>query len=139
MKTGYIVQSWFDFTIRTGQDENRFDFFIPDEIQSYLKERNYDKKLITWFSGEDPANKIPLSDQKLQTLIKISNPWVVSIPKDWNLLVVPIPYPDVTDFEAVHGMLNAGDCHQMNAIIKINSMNNEILFLQELHFFKLFR
>jgi hypothetical protein len=58
-------------------------------------------------------------------LIKINLPWSVSIPAGWNLLIMPIPYSDNTDFTAVHGMLEPGDFYNLNAIIKCNSNNKQ--------------
>ena len=123
MQKGYIVQSWFDLTIKTYDDG--FEFFIPQGIFSYLKERNYDKKLITYFSKDQPAHTIPLPNTQLQSLIKINLPWSVSVPKGWNLLFMPIPYPDVPDFTSVHGILEPGDFYNINAIIKCNLHNAE--------------
>lgn len=127
MNKGYIVQSWFDLTIRPLPHPNRFEFFIPQGLFDYLKEKKYDKRLISWFSGEEPAHAIPLPDNQLQSLIKITLPWAASIPKGWQLLLMPIPYPDMTEFTAVHGILEPGDYYQINAIIKINELNKEFI------------
>lgn len=124
MKQGYIVRSWFDLTIRPLGD-GRFEFHIPQGIFSYLKEKNYNKQLISWFSADEPAHSIPLSSDQLQSLIKITLPWAVSIPKGWQLMFIPIPYPDITDFTAVHGILEVGEFYNINAIIKINQINKE--------------
>lgn len=123
MKKGYIVQSWFDITVKP--ITNGFEFFIPQGLHSYLKERKYDKQLVSCFSGGQPAHTIPLPNTQSQSLIKINLPWSVSIPAGWNLLFMPIPYPDNTDFTAVHGILEPGDFYNVNAIIKCNSNNKE--------------
>lgn len=125
VKEGYIVQSWFDITIRPLEDKNRFEFFIPKGLFSYLKERNYDKNLVSWFSGEEAAHAIPLPDESLQSLIKITLPWSVSIPKGYKLIFMPIPYPDLCNFTAVHGILEEGEFYEINAILKINSRSTE--------------
>ena len=124
MKKGYVMQSWFDLTIKPLED-NRFEFFIPQGLYSYLKEKNYDKRLISWFSGDDSAHAIPLQDEQLSSLIKITLPWAVTIPKGWSLMLMPIPYPDMVEFTAVHGILEAGEYYQINAIIKINQIKKE--------------
>jgi hypothetical protein len=125
MKEGYIVQSWFDITIKSEFDQNRFEFFIPQGLFSYLKDRNYDKKLISWFSGEEPAHAIPMPEESLQSLIKITMPWSVSIPKGYKLIFMPVPYPESCNFTAVHGILKEGDFYHINAIIKVNVRNCE--------------
>jgi hypothetical protein len=124
MKKGYIVQTWFDVTIRPLND-GRFECHIPLGILSYLKERNFDKKLISWFSSDEPSHAIPLSIDQIQSLIKITLPWTISIPKGWELLFIPIPYPDLTPFTAVHGILEASEFYHLNAIIKINQRYEE--------------
>lgn len=125
MRKGYIMQSWFDLTIRLTDDANRFEFFIPQGLYSYLRDKGYDKQLISWFSKEEPAHAIPLPNSQLQSLIKITLPWAVSVPKGWNLIFMPIPYPDQTDFVSVHGILGPGKHYDVNAIIKCNSNNKE--------------
>lgn len=124
MKQGYIVRSWFDLTITPLQD-GRFECHIPQGIFSYLKERNFNKKLISWFSADEPAHSIPMSANQVQSLIKISLPWSVSIPQGWKLMAIPVPYPDMTEFTAVHGILEAGELYDINAIIKVNQLDKE--------------
>lgn len=124
MQQGYIVRSWFDLTIKPLGD-GLFECHIPQGIFSYLKERNFDKRLISWFSADDPAHSIPLAANQVQSLIKITLPWSVSIPNGWELIAIPIPYPDMTEFTAVHGTLKAGEFYNINAIIKINQVDKE--------------
>jgi len=124
MKQGYIVRSWFDLTIRPLGD-GRFECHIPQGIFSYLKERNFNKQLISWFSADEPAHSIPLAANQAQSLIKITLPWSVSIPKGWKLMAIPIPYPDITEFTAVHGTLEEGELYDINAIIKVNQVDKE--------------
>lgn len=122
MQQGYIVQSWFDLTIKV--HENGFEFFIPQGLFSYLKERNFNKTLISGFSSEDPAHAIPMPEIYSNSLVKITLPWSVSIPKGWKLMFMPIPYPDSVDFMSVHGILESGDLYNINAIIKCNTNYN---------------
>lgn len=124
MKQGYIVRSWFDLTIRPVA-ENSFECHIPQGIFSYLKERNFNKQLISWFSSDEPAHSIPLAANQAPALIKITLPWSVSIPKGWKLMAIPIPYPDMTEFTAVHGILEEGEFYNINAIIKVNQIAQE--------------
>jgi hypothetical protein len=124
MKKGFIVRAWFDLTVRP-LGANQFECHMPQGIFSYLKERNFNKQLISWFSSDEPAHSIPLSANQAQVLLKITLPWSVSVPKGWELMAVPIPYPDITDFTAVHGVLEEGEFYNINAIIKINQTNRE--------------
>ncbi len=120
MQTGYILPSWFDITVNTGSDPNKFEFAIPEGIDSYLKARGFDRSLVGWFSGTESALTVPTPTNSLKTLLKICTPWTVSVPKGLRLLFMPIPYPDQPDFSAVHGILEPGDFYDVNAIIQIH-------------------
>lgn len=126
IKTGYILPSWFDFSIKTYADPNRFEYFIPQNIQNYLDERNYKKQLISWFDSSNPAIAIPSHENYLQTLIKIIMPWAVSIPKGYKLLIQPIPYPDTTDFSSTIGVLTSGEFYEIHPILRWHSLNKEV-------------
>jgi hypothetical protein len=127
MQKGWILTSWFDLTIRTYEnEEDRFEYVIPSSIDSYLREHNYNQKLVNWFSSSEPALRIPVAENSLQTLIKISTPWTVEIPKGLSLLMMPIPYPDNANFSAVHGILESGDFYDINAIIQIHKRPGEL-------------
>lgn len=126
LKTGYVLTSWFDLTIRTGNNDSEFEYVIPTGIDAYLKKYNYDYKLINWFSANEPALKIPVPKNSLQTLIKIATPWTVSIPKDLCLLMMPMPYPDEPEFSAMHGLLEPGEFYDINAIIQIHKKPGEL-------------
>jgi hypothetical protein len=127
LNKGYILRSWFDLTIKTTNDPYKFEYIIPQEIAAYLEEKKYNKQLITWFSGDDSRLSVPLSENSLQTLIKIITPWAVSIPKGWNLLIQPIPYPDETAFTATHGILESGDFYEINPILAWHKKNEDVL------------
>lgn len=127
MQRGWILTSWFDLTIRTYENEpDRFEYVIPPGIDSYLRECNFNQKLINWFSSSEAALKIPVTNNSLQTLIKISTPWTVEIPKGLSLLMLPIPYPDNPDFSAVHGILEEGSFYDINAIIQIHKKPGDL-------------
>ena len=124
MKRGYLVQSWFDLTIRPLED-GRFECHIPTGIISYLNDRKFNKKLITWFSEDQPAHVIPMYGDQVKSLLKITLPWSITIPKGWELMFIPLPYPDLTDFTAVTGLLEEGEFYNLNAIIKVNHSNKQ--------------
>jgi hypothetical protein len=124
---GYILRSWFDMSIKTTDDPNNFRFLVPPQIQYYLREKNFNKDLIKWFSGDDPSMSIPLPDHSLKTLIKITMPWAVYIPKNWSLLIMPIPYPDEPEFTCTHGILPSGNFHEIHPIISWHKKQGELL------------
>jgi hypothetical protein len=117
LSQGYILKSWFDLTIRTGDSDTEFQFIIPPEILKYLEERNFNKPLISWFSAEDKHVTVPIQSNSLQTLIKLVTPWSVSIPSGWSLMFLPIPYPDDPEFSTTHGILTGGDVFEINPIL----------------------
>jgi len=117
MNQGFILRSWFDLTIKTGASNNEFQFVIPPEILNYLGERNFNKPLISWFSGADSHVSVPVQTNSLQTLIKIVTPWSVKVPRGWSLIFIPIPYPDDPEFSATHGTLIGGDIFEINPIL----------------------
>ena len=82
---GFILQSWFDFSILTTGNDVEFQYAVPQELTEHLKERGFKKDLIKWFSGDVPQVAIPLAKNDLQTLLKITTPWVVSIPQGWSI------------------------------------------------------
>ena len=120
MRMGYIVKSWFDLTIITEKDDpKKFQYFFNDKMYRYLEERNFHKaRLISWFSSEDKAHTVPLAENDLQELIKISTPWWVDVPKGYKLLVTPITYGDRTEFSSVHGVLDHSAQWPINVILK---------------------
>ena len=98
MTTGYTLRSWFDITIRTTDDPDHFEYFINDKINKYLMMRDYNKKLVSWFSAKDKNHGVPMAKNDLQSLIKIDTPWYVKIPKGYKLMIMPVPYADETAF-----------------------------------------
>jgi hypothetical protein len=127
LNKGFILRTWHDFTIRTGSDPFQFKYVIPEAITTYLKARNYDSQLISWFPGNDPRMQVPVPDGSLKTLIKLVMPWSVEIPKGWSLLMQPIPYSDETAFSCTHGVLGRGDFYELNPILVWHKMNSETL------------
>ena len=127
MQKGWILQSWFDLTIITHENEtDRFQFSLPSDIDSYLKDCDWNKGLISWFSESEPALRIPTAQNDLHTLIKISTPWTVEVPEGKSLFMFPIPYPDEAEFSAVHGILESGKFYDINAIIKVHKRPGEL-------------
>lgn len=126
MQRGWILTSWFDLTILTGTDSDKFEYSIPSTIGEYLKHTKWSHKLVHWFSESESAVKIPLPKNSLQTLIKIASPWTVSIPKGQALLIMPIPYPDQPEFTATSGILEAGNFYDLSTIMQIHKRPGEL-------------
>lgn len=114
ISTGFILTSWFDFSMLTSDDPITFQYSVPAQDQ-------YSFDLIKWFSNDVLQVKTPLPSASLQSLIKITTPWTVELPDDWSLLIVPIPYPDQPEFESTMGILKGPGTYEINPIIKIHS------------------
>jgi hypothetical protein len=124
---GFILQSWFDFSILTTDNPIEFQYCIPQGLAEHLKAQGFKKDLIEWFSGDVPQVAIPLAKNDLQTVLKIITPWAVSIPKGWSLLIMPIPYSDEPEFTATHGLLEHGNFYEINPILKWHKRPGELL------------
>lgn len=127
LRRGFILRTWHDLTIKTTNDPNKFEYFIPPAITAYLQERNYHNQLISWFAGDDPRIRVPVPEGSLKTLIKLVMPWSVEIPSGWSLLIQPIPYPDDVSFTATSGILSKGDFFEINPILIWHKLNSEVL------------
>ena len=125
MSLGYTLRSWFDFTIRTTEDPNKFEYFVNEKLNKYLMMRNYNAKLVSWFSSEDKNHGIPLAKNDLQSLIKLDTPWYVKIPKGYKLIIMPVPYADETAFSSVYGVLDSAQQYSLNVILKWHNRPGE--------------
>lgn len=119
MTMGYIVRSWFDLTIVTSEDPHKFEYYFNDKMYRYLEERKFHGvSLVSWFSSQDKAHAVPVAENDLQELIKISTPWWVDVPKGYKLLVTPVTYSDRTEFSSVHGVLDSSSQWPINVILR---------------------
>jgi hypothetical protein len=121
MHRGWILKSWFDITIIPEHGTSRFRVHVPEGFESYLRQRGFTKSLINWFSGDLVSRAIPLKEGSLDTTIKITTPWTVSVPKGQTLLFLPLTYADRQDFTCAPGVLEPGECYDINPIICIHT------------------
>jgi hypothetical protein len=106
-KQGWIVRSWFDFIIRTDGPSN-IAWKVPPTFPPSVLVDDFTTDPIRFMSLTDPELKIPLPPQTCHAIVKIATPWIVDIPKGWNLLMLPISYPDDTRFQCSTGILRPG-------------------------------
>lgn len=99
---GYILQSWFDFTIET--TEKDFQVYYPTNLENHLKEIGYTNPLISSFDTRYSPVKIPIQNN-LPHIIKIWTPYCLEIPKNYELLILPIQYSDNDIFTACSGSI----------------------------------
>ena len=110
-KTGWIVTSWFDFIIDTVDDGKSVGYRLPPTLveETTNKHPVFGKQLITFMNLSLSQMQVPKPPQSLDTLIKISTPWAVEIPKGWSLLLCPVGYSDEIRFTSSTGILRRGD------------------------------
>ena len=113
-RVGWIMPAWFDFIIETkGKDQGRW--IVNSNLPVVLDcVDGFNKDLITFIDMSNPLNQIPLSTNTYNGLIKVSSPWVVDIPKGWNLLIKPVSYSDDVRFESSCGLLKPGKHVEIN-------------------------
>jgi len=101
MNCGYIMQSWFDFTIET--NENGYKIYYPTELENYLKKINYfNFPPIKTFNTKTSPLKIPIGNN-FHEIFKIYIPYSFEVPKGYKLLILPIFYEDNPNFTACSG------------------------------------
>ncbi len=103
VRTGWVVRAWQDITIEvmdggaqirwnTPVDQAKVCEVIGHTVEFHPPEQLHDYH-VEWY------------DDSLPALVKIKLPWVVSIPKGYSLLQLPVPYADDKTFEAVPGVI----------------------------------
>jgi hypothetical protein len=103
MEKGFIVQSWFDFTIETTDKD--FKVFYPDNLETHLKNIGYQNPLVNSFDTKYSPLQIPTGNS-LPHIIKIWTPYHFEVPKGYELLVLPIQYDDNLSFSACTGSIS---------------------------------
>ncbi len=119
-KLGWILTSWFDFTIETHGDKD-LKWSVPSTFPVSIS--NYQKIIgepIKYMDLEQSELKIPLHQNTFKLLVKISMPWVVDIPKGWNILMLPVSYSDDTRFFCSTGILKPGSFVQVHPQLFLN-------------------
>ena len=125
MESGYIVQSWFDFTIETNGNEYEFTVEYSDGFQEYLDSIGYSGLLINSFNTKFSPVKIPTYD-KLGSVIKIWTPYHINIPEGYSLSIEPVHYDDNNVFTACRGSLSSGMNVDFNVHVYWSEKNGKV-------------
>lgn len=107
MESGYIVQSWFDFTIETYGHEYEFNVILPDGLKDHLESIGCNIPLINSFNTKFSPMRIP-TYMNLGSIIKIWTPFHIEIPEGYSLSIQPVHYDDDPPFTACQGNLSSG-------------------------------
>lgn len=105
-KNGWVQRSYQDISIHTNGDGTSFDWSTPldQSKQAVGHEWTYD-----YVSHHDDRTLSIYQDLKpntLKTIVKIQSPWIVYVPAGYQLLCLPIPYPDDNRFTAAIGIID---------------------------------
>lgn len=103
MESGYILQTWYDFTIETTKDDHQI--YYPSKFQSdYLDKIGYTHPLIKTFNTKESPMRIPVGANH-HLIFKYYIPGAIEFPKGYSLLLLPIAYDDNPVFSACPGRL----------------------------------
>lgn len=125
-KKGWIVRSWFDFIIQTA-GPNNITWAVPPTFPPSVMGENFTTDPIRFMSLTEPELRIPLPPHTCNAVVKIATPWVVDIPEGWNLLMLPISYPDDTRFQCSTGILRPGPHVEVQPQVFWNVLNGKEL------------
>lgn len=100
MESGWIAQTWFDFTIET--DGKDFEIFYPNNLKQFCDVIDYRHPLVTQFDTDWSPLKIPTGNNHSH-IFKVFIPYNFDIPKGWDLMIMPVFYDDDPVFSACPG------------------------------------
>jgi len=105
-KTGWIQRSYQDISIGTNGSGAGFEWSTPIDQAKISTDHEWNYNYISHHDDTVLAAYNNLKPSTLKTTIKIQSPWVVYVPAGYQLLCVPIPYPDDNRFTAAIGVLD---------------------------------
>ena len=111
LKTGFIIPCPGDFIIKTDSKEQPGGF-MWDSL--YKFEEDGGGSLLGFHGPEMLASYIPFRKDTLSTVVKVQTSWRLFSSDDIVFLQMPIPYPNHTNFTAVHGILDPQNFVEVN-------------------------
>lgn len=119
MQEGYIVPMWHDLNITTNGDKKTFEWEVPGEaLQDFMESPIVGAHTIN-------TKNLPYPKSSLECIIKLNTPWNIIAPKNLRLLILPITYPDTTDFTATPGILDPGYSNEVNIQLYWHKLNGK--------------
>ena len=137
--SGWIHRTYQEITIQTFGDNVTYAWGTP-----YNQKDGLHGKFIGDYVCDHPPDQLksfkdfPLNT--LHTVLKIQTPWLVTIPKGYSLLMMPIPYNDDVRFTAATGLLRGTNflnvqlfwhCLNSREIIKQGTPINQMLLVKD--------
>lgn len=112
MNIGWILPAWCDFIIETTNDN--ISWRVPAMLDGITCGEDFNKSPISFISTDQPTMSVPMSDENHFCLVKVNTPWVVDIPKNWKLLILPVSYSDELRFESTQGIIRPSEHMEIN-------------------------
>ena len=104
-RQGWIQRSYQDIYIKTDGNGN-FNWNTPLDQTTLTSEHRWTYPYVTYHPGIDTEPYGILKPSTMAAVIKINSPWVVTVPKGYYLLCMPIPYHDDNRFTASIGLID---------------------------------
>lgn len=112
VNTGWILPAWCDFIIETSDDN--ISWRTPSMLEGITCGEDFNKPPISFISTDQKIMSIPMSEENHFCLVKVNTPWIVDIPKGWELLILPVSYSDDTRFESTQGVIQPSSHMEIN-------------------------
>jgi hypothetical protein len=105
-KNGWIQRSYQDILIHTNGDGVSFNWSTPLNQSKHSTEHEWNYDYVSLHDDKTLSIYQDLKPNTLKTIVKIQSPWIVYVPPGYQLLCLPIPYPDDNRFTAAIGILD---------------------------------
>ena len=115
LNSGWIVRAWQDFTIETNGDGENFNWNT-----TWAR----DTRPIGAMPGSIFTDYLPKRIDTLSTVIKFNSPWLVTVPKGWSLLYMPMLYSDDGRFTSCPGILDTEIDKMLNIQLFWHKLNS---------------
>ena len=119
MNSGWIVRAWQDFTIETNGDGGSFKWNASIDSKDYIGNDDIGHML-----GHALTDYLPKRIDTLSTVIKFNSPWLVTVPKGWSLLYMPMLYSDDGRFTSCPGILDTEIDKMLNIQLFWHKLNS---------------
>jgi len=105
-KNGWIQRSYQDILIHTNGDGTSFNWSTPIDQSKHSTEHEWNYNYVSHHDDKTLSIYQDLKPNTLKTTVKIQSPWIVYVPVGYQLLCLPIPYPDDNRFTAAIGIID---------------------------------
>lgn len=105
-KNGWVQRSYQDISINTNGDGTSFEWSTPLDQSKQATGHEWNYNYVSHHDDQTLAVYHDLKPNTLRTTVKIQSPWVVYVPAGYQLLCLPIPYPDDNRFTAAVGIID---------------------------------